>query len=441
MRQNSSYAKLNQPRGLLQVSLKPLAAYESAFGNALYVLSFFFLGRLTEFSYLPFASAYLGALGAYFIILNKLPVLSRKSLLTLLFLGFAARILFVFQEPLLSDDLYRCLWEGLVTLHGKNPYLLSPADPQLEALRSAWYHLINHADYPAIYPPVMILFNAAVAAIKATPFFYKSCLTLVDLALALVLSLRLKKLQLPRRKMVIYFLHPLPIIEISGNGHHEALVLLTIMTAFYFLDRDKLSAAAVWFSAAVLSKYFFLILISEFRNRRTLLILPALSLLLFAPFFSLNGNIFFSLGAYLKHWEFNASLYRLGTLLFADNGCLRLLLGSGYLLFWLFISLKVKLPVHHQRPVMLLTGLLLVSPTVHPWYGLWLLPFLVFYQFRAGLLFISLLPLSYIVLEGFQASGVWRENYWITGLIYTPLILALGTSICKCLTIGRQKAD
>ena len=420
----------------MQVSLKFFSTHESAFGIVLYALFLFLLSRLTEFSYLPFASVYLGALGAYFMILKKISVLSRKKLLTLLVLGLAARLLFVFQEPLLSDDLYRCLWEGLVTCKGYNSYLLAPSDPQLEALRPVWYHLINHADYPAIYPPVTLLFNAAVAAFKATPFFYKSCLTLIDLALALVLSLRLKSLQLPRRKMLIYFLHPLPIIEISGNGHHEALVLLTIMTAFYFLDRDQLSAAAVWFSAAVLSKYFFLILISEFRNRRTPLILLALSLLLFAPFFSLNGNIFFSLGAYLEHWEFNASLYRLGTLLVADHGYLRLLLGAGYLLFWLCLSLKVKLPVH-QRPVMLLTGLLLVSPTVHPWYGLWLLPFLVFYQFRAGLLFVSLLPLSYIVLEGFQASGVWRENYWITGLIYTPLILALGDKIRKCLTLGR----
>ncbi len=409
---------------------KPFAAYESTFGIVLYALSIVFLSRFTRFSYLPFITVYLGALGAYFIILKKLPTLSRKKLLVLLFFGLVSRLLSIFQEPLLSGDLYRCLWEGIVTLHGKNPYLISPADPELENLRPVWHHLINHAEYPALYPPLTTLFNTLVAFIKPTPHFYKGCLTLVDLSLTLVIGLRLTSLKKPRRFLFLYFLHPLPIIEISGNGHHEALVLLAIMTAFYLLDQDKLSAAAAWFSAAVLSKYFFLILISEFRNWRTLLILLVFSLSLFAPFYSTQGNIFFSLGAYLEHWEFNASLYRLGTLLITDHGYLRLLLVSGYLFFWFYINLRVELP-DHQRSVILLTGLLLISPTVHPWYGLWLLPFLVFYQYRAGLLFISLLPLSYIVLEGFQASGIWRENYWITTLIYSPLAFDLGRKIQK----------
>ena len=147
----------------LQRILKIFFAYAEPFGIALYLFSVIFLSRLTEFSYLPFAAAYLGALGGYFIILKKLPALSRKTLILLLFLGFGVRLLFVFQEPLLSDDLYRCIWEGIVTLHGKNPYLLSPADPELESLRPAWHNLINHADYPAIYPPLTTLFNTLVA--------------------------------------------------------------------------------------------------------------------------------------------------------------------------------------------------------------------------------------------------------------------------------------
>jgi len=414
----------------LQTGLKQFADYGQLFGMAIYTVSVFFLGRLSEFAYQPFATAYLLALGAYFLILKELSALSRKKIIILLFIGLAARLLFVLQEPLLSDDLYRCIWEGLVTLHSKNPYLLAPADLDLVNLRPVWHHLINHADYPAIYPPLTTLFNTLVAVIRPTPLFYKACLTLADLCLTLIIALRLGVLQKPRRYLLLYFLHPLPIIEISGNGHHEALVLLLAMTAFYCFDQQKLSAAAAWFSAAVLSKYFFLILIFEFRNRRTWLILIALSLLLFAPFLTFKGNIFFSLGSYLEHWEFNASFYRLGTLVFENHFYLRLLLAAIYLTGWLYLNLKTNLSIH-QRPVILLCGLLLVSPTVHPWYGLWLLPFLVFYRDLAILLFVSLLPLSYIVLEGYQADAIWQENYWVTALIYTPLLYLFSRSACN----------
>ncbi|MBN2809014.1 MAG: hypothetical protein JXR80_05930 [Deltaproteobacteria bacterium] len=407
----------------LQRSANTLPAYGVIFALPLYLFSLIFLGRMTGFSYLPFVTAYLGALAAYFIILANLPQLSHRTLILLLLIGTGARFFLVFQKPLLSDDLYRCLWEGIVTLNGKNPYRLAPAAPELESLRPVWHHLINHAAYPAIYPPLTTLFNTMVAWIYPNPFFYKGCLSLADLLLTLIIGLRLRFLHKPRRDLLLYFLHPLPILEISGNGHHEALVLLTAMTAFYFLDRRKLTAAAAWFAGAILSKYFFLVLISEFRNRRTPLIILLSSVLLFAPFLSARGKLFFSLGAYLENWEFNASLYRLGTLLISDHQHLRLLLALSYLIFWLHLNFKVK-PTSSQRPVMLLTGLLLVSPTVHPWYGLWLLPFLVFYRYQAGLLFISLLPLSYIVLENFLATGLWRENYWITALLYSPLLFA-----------------
>lgn len=414
----------------MQQRLNTFPNYGVIIAIPLYLFAMILSSRLTQFSYLPFLASYLGVLAAYFIILEKLPTLSRKTLIMLLIIGFVSRLLFVFQKPLLSDDLYRCIWEGIVTLNGKNPYLLSPSSPELESLRPAWHHLINHADYPAIYPPVATMFNTLVAFVKPTPTFYKGSLCLADLFLTLIIGLRLTFLQKPRRDLLLYFLHPLPIIEISGNGHHEALVLLMAMSAFYFLDRRKLSTAAAWFSGAILSKYFFLVLIAEFRNRRTPFIILVATLLLFAPFYASSGNIFFSLGAYLKNWEFNASLYRLGTLLSSNHNHLRLLLAGSYLLFWLYLNLKANLS-NLQRPVILLIGLLLISPTVHPWYGLWLLPFLVFYKYRAGLLFISLLPLSYIVLEKFHATGIWQENYWVTTLIYTPLILDLGKRIQK----------
>ncbi|MBN2707173.1 MAG: hypothetical protein JXR89_12145, partial [Deltaproteobacteria bacterium] len=221
----------------------------------LYGFSLAAFSRQTEFSWPVFGGCYLGALGSYVYWLRRLPAMTRGELLGLLGTGLGLRLLFLFQDPLLSADLYRCIWEGLVTVGGKNPYLLPPAHPALVELRPVWHHLINHPDYPAIYPPLTTLFNALVAVISPTPFFYKSCLGFCDLLLTLVIGLRLKTRASSRRYLLLYFLHPLAIIEIWGSGHHEALVMLAALIALHAQERRQPWLAVSGLVAAVFSKY------------------------------------------------------------------------------------------------------------------------------------------------------------------------------------------
>src|ERR1700704_4003986 len=57
----------------------------------------------------------------------------RWGLLIALGLGLTMRLLLVNEEPLLSTDLYRYIWDGRVQGAGINPYLHVPADPALAA--------------------------------------------------------------------------------------------------------------------------------------------------------------------------------------------------------------------------------------------------------------------------------------------------------------------
>ena len=50
-------------------------------------------------------------------------------------LAFVLGVGVVFAPPLLSDDLYRYLWEGRLWLEGLNPYRLAPNDPELTPFR------------------------------------------------------------------------------------------------------------------------------------------------------------------------------------------------------------------------------------------------------------------------------------------------------------------
>ena len=90
----------------------------------------------------------------------------------------------------------------------------------------------------------------------------------------------------------------------------------------------------------------------------------------------------------------------------------------------------------------LLVGLAFLagSPTVHPWYALWVIPFLPgsASPLRAGALLLSLcLPLAYEVQARYTGlAGSWSEATWVRGLVWGPAGALLGWGLfraCACL--------
>ena len=80
-----------------------------------------------------------------------------------------------------------------------------------------------------------------------------------------------------------------------------------------------------------------------------------------------------------------------------------------------------------------MVGFLLPSPTLHPWYALYLACFLPFVPGAAGLVMTWAVILSYRVLIHFTLLGVWEENDAIPALIWcaTVGVLMLGWFIRK----------
>ena len=62
-------------------------------------------------------------------------------------------------EPILSEDIWRYVWDGFRVGSGQNPYCFAPQDSALDSF-SAQYKLadirqeIGHAHLPTIYPPI-----------------------------------------------------------------------------------------------------------------------------------------------------------------------------------------------------------------------------------------------------------------------------------------------
>ena len=79
-----------------------------------------------------------------------------------------------------------------------------------------------------------------------------------------------------------------------------------------------------------------------------------------------------------------------------------------------------------QATRILMLGFLLLSPTLHPWYALWLLLPVVISPSTGSLLLTVTVLFNYGVLDRWRGEGVWEfpatTGYWVFSL---PLMILL----------------
>ena len=75
-----------------------------------------------------------------------------------LVLAFSARVISLFFDPLLSDDYYRFIWDGMLMHEGVHPMAYTPLylmqHPEIVSLNDALFSQLNSQKYYSVYPPV-----------------------------------------------------------------------------------------------------------------------------------------------------------------------------------------------------------------------------------------------------------------------------------------------
>ena len=344
----------------------------------------------------------------------------RMPMLAIVIAGIAFRVVMLFAAPALSDDIYRYAWDGRVQWDGINPYRFAPVAPELARLRdSRIYPNINHPDLPTLYPPgAQVAFwlgygiSGGIAGIKAL-------LACADLISAWLLVRLLKHFKQRPQWVLIYFWHPLVVLEIAGNGHLESLGIVALLAAFYFFvkGRDRIALGAL--GGAVLAKFFPVVFFPAFArwkgwrppNLPALLIAPGVVILGYLPFAWTGAPVFGSLGTYAQHWSFNSAAFDVLMLLCGDGRLARGIIAVLFVGIALWLSWR---RVSALRYAYLMTAVfVLLTPTLHAWYAVWLIPFLAFYRQPAWIAFSLLVVLSYHVLIQYRAVGVWEEAPWV----------------------------
>jgi hypothetical protein len=381
----------------------------------------------------------------------RLPA-SRAGLVVVALVGLALRVPAWLAPPAHSDDVHRYLWDGQVQRAGINPYRFAPEAPELAGLRDDNWARVNNRSLPTIYPPL------AEAAFAAAPSLgaWKLVAALGDLAVALLLYWGLGD----RRRVVLWAWSPLVVMELGLDAHVDALGIALLVGGLVAWERGRAAAAGALVAAAAAVKLLPIVALLGMRRRRAWMAAVLVAAALALPYAAAGPRMSGSLGEYSRRWRANdgafALLYvaaervvaqtrfagrydmagspRLARLmtgrdrdtLFPDEVAsflARLWAGA---IFLAVVAWALWRRASAARLTEVAIGaFVLLTPALHPWYVLWLLPLVAAGGSPAWLVLALLAPLGYRPLDGWLAGGPWRDPVWTRALEHGLTLLAL----------------
>jgi hypothetical protein len=292
----------------------------------------------------------------------------RTPALLVLGVALAARLPFAFSD-FLTDDLHRYVWEARVILAGFDPYELAPDAPELAHLADESHALINHPSYRSIYPPLSQLLFTAVAAAGGRELALRNVLIGIDVLAVAVLLLWRRALGRPPGFALAYAWCPVAVLS-AGSGHVDPLALFLLAGVGLSLARGRAAAAGALLALATLAKLFPVLLLPWLLRRR-----PARAASVFTATVAAGalavpwGGLAAPLGAFAYDFSFNAPLF--GAVRDHLPGSPHAWVGTA-LLAWVALAAIVE-PRFERGALLVLIGLLALSPTVHFWYLTWVL--------------------------------------------------------------------
>ena len=337
------------------------------------------------------------------------------------------RLLALTSPPSLSSDVHRYAWDGAVQRAGFSPYGFPPEADELAGLRDDRIHpRINRPWARTVYPPGgQLLFLGLPFSITGV----RLVMVAFDLVTILLIARLLGVLGLPPSRCLLYAWSPFVVWEVANNGHLEAAMLPLLVGAVLLWRSGRVPAAGLALGGAIAMKlYPALAVVALWRRPVSRLLVPAAAVvaLLYVVYgWPVGGKVLGFLPEYVGSAEdHNIGLRALIAWALADlpharevafGLCLALLLTG--------VAWIIRHPAPPERQLLRLVGLyLLTLPTAfHPWYALWLVPWLCMNPRASWMWLLAALPLSY--LKYATPGGVMPA--WVVPLELVPVFVLL----------------
>ncbi|WP_192349258.1 glycosyltransferase 87 family protein [Algoriphagus sp. Y33] len=352
--------------------------------------------------------------------------------------------------PNWSDDYPRFLWDGELVKLNQNPYLETPEQWLQSHPGSSndylvnLYEEMNSPKYFSVYPPLnQIIFYVAAWGGNLNQgsgiVIIRIVLILGEIGVFFLLFKLFDHFEFPANRLILYWLNPLVIMEITGNLHFEGLVLLLLLASLYGLSKNRVGLSGGFWGLSIGMKLLPLMLVPTFfsfaKTGRSNLFWIGSGIAVIAGFIWLlidNSWVHFfqSLKLYQGKFEFNASIYSLlreiGFWVKGYNiiGELTPILSGVALIGILYVTWKKKPQNLLQLVdlwVLIYLIYLVLQPVVHPWYLIPAFGLSLFTDKKAFLIW------TFAVIFSYQAYGNsdYQENPLVLAVEYALLFGAI----------------
>jgi alpha-1,6-mannosyltransferase len=359
---------------------------------------------------------------------------ARQALWLILIGGVIFRLVALPTQPSLSTDMDRYVWDGRLTMHGINPYRWAPNAQTLRWLRDPVWDAMDYKSYQTIYMPVsQIVFAVCNFFFKNSLIGYKLIYTLFDIGVTALLLPILRALKRDPMHVIWYAWCPLPITEVSLAGHQDVVGVFFLMLTFVIILRKRnVWLAGVTLVCAVLTKGFALMLVPMMvRNYgKRFALAAAVSLIYFGmPLWVYLPQFLHGMNQYLDNVHVNSSLFNWTNMALLHVTSLHYeianrlsqlaILTAAAWAAWRRASGYADLI---RRAFIVLAVILMVVPTLFPWYLVWVLPFLPLVGKRPSWAFVALVcTIGLLYTYYISIKPLW----WTPILEYVPFYLIL----------------
>ena len=381
----------------------------------------------------------------------------------LLYAALGLRGLTFLGAPIVSDDVYRYVHEGRATRIGiEVPYTVPPNDVRPtpdDGISSR----VNHPEITAAYPPFSQALMWAVVGIGDAlqkPMFALRCVWMLFDAWLLAWFWRRRDRR--PRAFGFYAFHVLPIWEAGVELHLDIVGATLCFAGWLFRFRPSLAGMLWGFAAGIkpLAVLAFAALARTHRRLRHSILFFILAVgVPTAPYLWQGVPIADGLRTYGTRWEANPTLYAVIEQSVspaflsrqAEGKWIHLHVAHSPMGVWLEEGHQTIFAIGHARPIqdpwlidqrlisrlcsaafffVLVAWLIrkvpntgiqiagaflafwLLTPTLYPWYLLWLMPFGAWFRSAAIWLGCAAVPLLHQAAFARASEGLWREALW-----------------------------
>ena len=364
-----------------------------------------------------------------------------------LMIGIIAILVLSPLSALTSNDAERYLWDGRVFLSGLDPYVTSPNNPAVADLRAIWPTPEEHSDYATLYPPGALTLFALSATAGPTYGIWLWKFIAISAAL---LNLTLGYDLLRRRNLLsalpLIALSPLLLFETGAGLHVDIICVLAVTAALWCLETKRIIQAGIILGIAATVKFLPAVIIGPLlffmKPKHALQIFLAASLTwlsVYGLMFAVGYKPLGLLPTFFEKWRGGAPIYPLlegikTTASLSTQSFLGLLGLIAAILFGLSAYLARRGYIIIAISLSIATPLLL-SPVLFPWYLMILIPLFALRPTYTVIAAITVVPLSYEVLNQWLSAGHWSPAVWPSYILLAGII----TGLCLDLFKARAK--